>query len=263
MVARLEQGRGGAEADGRADRDSAAEPLGQGDDVGDDAGLGVREPGAGAADAGLHLVDPEQRAVPGRDLPGGGEEPGGRHDHAGLALQRLDDHRGRGVVDGRGEGVRVAVRHERDVARQRLERLAVGGLRGERQRRPWCGRGRSPPSPPAGCGRCGGSASAPPRWPRCRSWRGTPARRRRRGPAAARPARPAGALVKKFETCPRVRSWVVTASTRAGWAWPSALTAMPPKKSTYSRPSSSQTWAPSPRTSASRGGPKVFIRAPA
>ncbi len=72
-----------------------------------------------------------------------------------------------------------------------------------------------------------------------------------------------GALVKKFETCPRVRSCAVTASTSAGWAWPRALTAMPPKKSTYSRPSSSQTWAPSPRTRASRGGPKVFIRAPA
>ena len=38
----------------------------------------------------------------------------------------------------------------------------------------------------------------------------------------------------------------MTASTRAGWAWPSALTAMPPSRSTYSLPSSSQTWAPSP-----------------
>ena len=134
VVARLQQGRRGTESDRRSDRDSPAEPLGQGDDVGDDAGLGVREPGAGAADAGLHLVDPEQRAVPGRDLPGGGEEPGGRDDHPGLALQRLDDHGGGGVVDRCGQGVRVAVGDERDVARQRLERLAVGGLRGERQR---------------------------------------------------------------------------------------------------------------------------------
>ena len=40
-----------------------------------------------------------------------------------------------------------------------------------------------------------------------------------------------GVDVKKFETCPRVVSCVVTASTIAGWAWPSALTAMPPSRS--------------------------------
>ncbi len=66
--------------------------------------------------------------------------------------------------------------------------------------------------------------------------------------------------VKKLETWPRVDSWAVTASTRAGWAWPSALTAMPPSRSTYSLPSASHTWVPSPRVSTSFGGPKVFIR---
>ena len=72
-----------------------------------------------------------------------------------------------------------------------------------------------------------------------------------------------GALVKKFETWPRVVSCSVTAATRAGWAWPRALTAMPPRRSTYSLPSTSQTCAPSPRASTSLGGPKVFITAPA
>ena len=68
-----------------------------------------------------------------------------------------------------------------------------------------------------------------------------------------------GMQVKKLETWPRVCIWVLTASISAGWAWPSALTAMPPRKSTYSLPSTSQTWAPLPRVSASLGGPKVFI----
>ena len=48
-----------------------------------------------------------------------------------------------------------------------------------------------------------------------------------------------------------LRAASVTASTIAGWAWPRALTAMPPSRSTYSRPSASQTWAPSPRVSSS------------
>ncbi len=72
-----------------------------------------------------------------------------------------------------------------------------------------------------------------------------------------------GALAKKFEMWPRVPSCSVTAPTSAGWAWPRALTAMPPRRSTYSLPSVSHTWAPSPRTSVAFGGPKVFISAPA
>ncbi len=50
----------------RADRQAAAEALGQGDDVGLDAVGLVGEPVAGAADAGLHLVEDQQRAVPRR-----------------------------------------------------------------------------------------------------------------------------------------------------------------------------------------------------
>ena len=68
-----------------------------------------------------------------------------------------------------------------------------------------------------------------------------------------------GGLVKKLETWPSVRTCALSASTTAGWPWPRVLTAMPPSRSTYSRPWSSHTWAPSPRTSASLGGPKAFI----
>lgn len=69
--------------------------------------------------------------------------------------------------------------------------------------------------------------------------------------------------VKKLETWPRDSIWEVTAETSAGWAWPSALTAMPASRSMYSLPSSSHTWAPSPRVRTSLGAPKVFIIAPA
>ena len=52
----------GAEGDERADRHAAAEALGQRHRVGHDARLVEGEPRAGAADAGLHLVEHEQRA---------------------------------------------------------------------------------------------------------------------------------------------------------------------------------------------------------
>ena len=53
-----------AEGEAGADRQAAAEPLGQRQDVGLDARRLVGEPRAGAADAGLHLVEHQQRAVP-------------------------------------------------------------------------------------------------------------------------------------------------------------------------------------------------------
>src|SRR5262249_31372112 len=48
--------------------------------------------------------------------------------------------------------------------------------------------------------------------------------------------------------------------TTLGWAWPSAVTAIPPVKSRYSRPSLSHTRTPSPRTSATGARLAVFIR---
>ena len=75
-----------------------------------------------------------------------------------------------------------------------------------------------------------GEARSGARWRR--SWR-----RGRGSPAGRSPPRPA-----------------------PGGRGPSALTAMPPSRSTYSLPSASQTCAPSPRTRVSLGGPKVFIR---
>ena len=58
----------------------------------------------------------------------------GRHDHAGLAEDRLEhDRRGVGVDGGVQRGD-VAVGHVRHPGRQRLERRPLGLLAGERQR---------------------------------------------------------------------------------------------------------------------------------
>ena len=94
----------------------------------------VGEPGPGAADPGLHLVEPQQGPGLAGDVAGSGEEAVRRDDHTGLPLDRLEDDRGHRRVHRRAQGAHVAVRDEGDVAGQRLERLAVGGLRGERQR---------------------------------------------------------------------------------------------------------------------------------
>jgi hypothetical protein len=94
----------------------------------------VREPAPGAAHAALHLVEPQQGTVPAGHGTRGRQVALGRDDGPGLALHRLQDHSGRAVVDGRSQGVGVAVRDERDVARQRLERFTVGGLGREGER---------------------------------------------------------------------------------------------------------------------------------
>ncbi len=66
-------------------------------------------------------------------------------------------------------------------------------------------------------------------------------------------------LVKKLETCPSVASWLAITEVTNGWAWPRALTAMPPSRSRYSLPSASQTRQPAPRTRTRCGVPKTPI----
>ena len=85
------RGLGGGEAG--AERKSAAERLGERHDVGGDAGALVGEQLAGAADAGLHLVEDQQQAVLVAELAQRAQELG-RHDaHAAFAHDRLDQDR--------------------------------------------------------------------------------------------------------------------------------------------------------------------------
>ncbi|CAM5496509.1 hypothetical protein SFUMM280S_03068 [Streptomyces fumanus] len=64
-----------------------------------------------------------------------------------------------------------------------------------------------------------------------------------------------GSATNRLETCPSEAICRPTASTTAGWAWPRALTAIPPTKSRYSLPSASQSRSPAPRTRGSLGVP--------
>ncbi len=66
-----------------------------------------------------------------------------------------------------------------------------------------------------------------------------------------------GAWAARLLVWPSVLICRVTASTTAGWAWPSRLTAMPPSRSTYCVPSTSQTVAPLPLREHDRRGAVV------
>ena len=129
-----ERGAGLAEPDAGADRQPAAEALGERHHVGRDALGLVGEPRAGPADAGLDLVEHQQGARVVAGLPGGGEVPGRGGDHAALALGRLEDDRGDPVVDGVRQGGGVAVLDPADVEAERGERRPDRLLAGDGER---------------------------------------------------------------------------------------------------------------------------------
>ena len=132
------------------ERQPGGDRLGDRDQVGLDAVVLDREHPAGAAEAGLHLVDDEDDPVPVADRAHAREELRRRDDEAALALDGLDDDRRdvlrrdlrdeRALERGeRGVGVDAAVlvreRHAVDLGRERAEaRLVRVRLRGERER---------------------------------------------------------------------------------------------------------------------------------
>ena len=225
----------------------------------------VGEPRAGAADAGLHLVEPEQGAVVAGDPLGGGEVAGGRDDDAGLALDRLEHDRGDvSSSTAASSAADVAVRHEGDVARQRLERLAVGGLGGERER------AHGAAVEGALGGDQPGAAGAAGELERGLVGLGAGVAEEHRAPSdqpsrsSSRSARATcGSVAKKLETWPSVRSWVGDGLHERGVRVAEGVDGDAAEQVEVSLPSASQTWAPSPRVRASAGGPKVFITAPA
>ena len=231
-----EQAGGRAEREAGADRQAAAEALGQRDDVRLDAVGLVREPVPGAADAGLHLVEHQQRAGGGADLPGRGQVAGRRDDHAVLALDRLEDDHG-GLARSRppASAAGVAVRHVGDLARQRPERVRLGRLAGQRQR------AHGAAVEAALGGHHVGAAGEPGQLER--GLVGL-----RAGVAEQHPAGPAGQREQQLgerdrrlgdvevgDVAEGARSAGRRPATTAGWAWPSALTAMPPSRSRYVR----------------------------
>ena len=137
VVAALEAAVGRVRGQQRADREASGEPLGDGDGVGlHTCELGA-EPRAAAADAGLHLVVEQQRAVAIAELarelePGGVDRP-----DAALALDRLDQHGAGAGADRRRERGEVVARDVLEARGHGLERLALGcrPAGGERRQR--------------------------------------------------------------------------------------------------------------------------------
>jgi hypothetical protein len=107
---------------------SAAQRLAQDDAVRTDAFVLIGEPGAGAAEPGLHLVEDEEHAVRIADPAQAGDEARGRHDDARLPLDRLDQH-GSGLARDRAlDRGEIAERHGTESRRERSEAVAVIGL---------------------------------------------------------------------------------------------------------------------------------------
>ena len=76
-------------------REARADALGGSKDVRMNAAVFISVETTGAADAGLHLVEDQQKAAPVADLAQTAQEGGRDHPHAALALDRLDHDRGR------------------------------------------------------------------------------------------------------------------------------------------------------------------------
>ncbi len=111
--------------------DAASEGLAEHVDIGDDVLVVARERPPSAAQSRLDLVGDQQRAGARAQVPHGGEIAVRRHDHAGFALDGLDQDTDGAIVDGRGHGRDVAVRNAAEARRERPEVLIGGRVVGE------------------------------------------------------------------------------------------------------------------------------------
>ena len=124
----------GAASQASANGDAVAEGLGQGHDVGQNAGVLVSEQLPGAPHAGLNLVEHQQPTVAVAKGSQSGQIVIGGYDDATLALDRLHQHGDDvGAIGGGGlHGVEVVVGHAHEALHERLESglgLAVAGGR--------------------------------------------------------------------------------------------------------------------------------------
>ena len=88
---------------------------------------------AEATDPGLHLVEDEQGAALAAERLQALEVAFRRLDHAGLALDRLDENRAGAAVDLAGRRLQVAEGHRSEPSREGAEADLVGGRCGRRQ----------------------------------------------------------------------------------------------------------------------------------
>src|SRR5207248_2666455 len=116
------------------DREAVCEPLCERDELRSHAELLEAEERARPADAGLDLVEAEERAVGCGELGGGLNELRLRGIDPALALDGLEqDHPGV-LTDGRLERADVVEARERDTGDERLERLPLRRLARRRER---------------------------------------------------------------------------------------------------------------------------------
>ena len=118
-----------------ADRKAAAERLGDGHDVGSDPGMLISEQIAGAANAGLDLVEDQQQAVVVAQLAQRAQKCV-RHDaHAALAHHRLDQDGGGLGPDGLLDRIEIGERHLVEARHRRAEAVEIFLVAGRGQRR--------------------------------------------------------------------------------------------------------------------------------
>ena len=86
--------------EGRDRQHSAAQRLAEDEPVGPDVLVLEGEPGAGASEPRLDLIEDQQHVVRVAQAAKPREKPRGRNDDAGLALDRLDQHGDRVGRDG-------------------------------------------------------------------------------------------------------------------------------------------------------------------
>ena len=230
----------------RADREPAAEPLGQGHRVRHHARRLVRPQRAGAAHAGLHLVEHQRRAHLVARLARRPQHLVGHRVHAATRRAPAPSApppccastaaRTASTARARSAGSPAPAARTAPAwtpAAWPTARRRCG--RGRRRGRPRCRRAAAP------CAR----ASTPPRWPPRPSCRRTPTTRRTASTSRSA-SRTIGALKYRFETCISrpACSWI--AATTCGWQWPVLQTATPERKSRYSTPSESTSTQPEP-----------------
>ncbi len=151
VLADAQQGAGPLpERDDRADREAAAEALGEGDDVGHDPAADARRGGRTTRPCARCRSAPRRGSAARRarrgELAGRGEVARRAADRTpGLALDRA---RRRAAATSSSiaaaERLDVTERDVLDAAGQRLERLPVGHLVRSARGRPWCARGSAP-----------------------------------------------------------------------------------------------------------------------
>ena len=117
-----------ARDEGRDRQHTAAERLAQHQAVRPGTLMLEREPGAGAAEAGLDLVEDQEHAIRIAQPPHAHKPARGRNDDARLALDRLDEHRDRCGRDRPLDRGEIAKGNAAKARCERSETVAIVGL---------------------------------------------------------------------------------------------------------------------------------------